>query len=204
MATRMMQSLPVSTIGDAKAEREREIQNRTFWGCFIMDRLVSCGRSQPLCLPLEKMTIHLPIGEQDFAFGKPTAPRLTYKDLQELLLSSAPPDTQGTINNYYSVLIRGFDIWARVLEFIVSGGRRQPHMAALENCPWVINSPWKAIYDSLEDWRAQQSDRLHYPGSSIATHVSLGRGESFAFINLVYYVRYVICCSSLVIVSDIW
>lgn len=151
-----------------------------------MDRLIFCGRGQPLALPLQKMTIHLPIGEQDFAFGQSTAPRIRYKDLDVITAGS---DTFDTVDNYYSVLIRGLDIWYRAFDFVVSDGRRRPGMAKPENCPWVESSPWRSIHDSLESWRAHQTCRLRYPSSDVATHVSLGHGEAFAFVNLIYYVR---------------
>lgn len=186
MATRMMQSLQVMKVDPPRTEKDDEIYNRTYWACFVMDRLVHCGKSQPYALPLEQMTIHLPIGEQDFAFGVASAPRLTNKDL--MANPSMSRDLE-TTNNFYSVLVRGFDIWARVLEFVSNGGRRQPGMNKSNNCPWVHGSPWRSIYDSLEDWRSRQSARLKYPSSPVAVQVSLGHGESFAFVNLVYYVR---------------
>lgn len=189
MATRMMQSLQVVNSNRPRSEKDEEIYNRTYWGCFVMDRLVYCGKSQPLSLPLDKMSIHLPIGEQDFAFGSALAPRRSFRDLVTHTMASGSHDT---INNCYSVLVTGFDIWARVLEFVGNGGRRQPGRTAPKNCPWVHGSPWRSIYDTLEDWRSRQSERLKYPSSSIAVHVSLGNGESFTFVNLIYYVRWVL------------
>src|SRR6187402_23089 len=134
MGTRMMQALQFRKVEDSQSERESEIHNRTFWGCFIMDRLIFCGKAQPLALPSDKMTIHLPIGEQDFAFGKALSEHHTFKDLQ-----TSPELTHkyGSIDNYYSILIRGFDIWAGILELVTGGGRRRPGMANPENCPWV-------------------------------------------------------------------
>lgn len=189
MATRMMQSLHHVMRSDiARAEEDEEICNRTYWGCFVMDRLVSCGKSQPPTLPLEKMSIHLPVGEQDFAYGSISQPRQMVKCLPDGLLTA---DSHDTIDNYYSVLVTGLDIWARALEFICNGGRRQPSMTASADCPWVRESPWGSIHQDLKTWRSRQSDRLKYPSSSVAVHVSLGNGESFVFVNLVYYIRYV-------------
>lgn len=188
-----MQSLQVTSFGREQSEKEAEIQNRTFWACFIMDRLIFCGRSQPLALPLEKMSIHLPIGEQDFAFDQPNVSHMTYQELDKLISTS---DFEGcdTIDNFYSVLVRGFDIWAKILDFVISGGRRQPGMAMQENCPWIAGSPWKTIHDKLAVWRSHQSKRLQYPASDVITHVFLGHGEPFAVINLLYYIRYDIFC----------
>ncbi|KAF2808118.1 uncharacterized protein BDZ99DRAFT_73562 [Mytilinidion resinicola] len=180
VAIRMMQSLETMRGPTRPSELEQEIYNRTFWSCFIMDRLVLCGKGQPFTLPLDQMRIHLPIGDQDFAFGQSSNPRI--------YIGNIHGDMYNTIEYSYSILVRGFDIWARILKWIINGGRRQPGMTLLANCPWTPGSPWKDLYDELDDWRQHQHQRMKYPGVQIAGHVSLGHGEQFAFINLVYYI----------------
>ncbi|CZT42817.1 uncharacterized protein RSE6_02768 [Rhynchosporium secalis] len=177
MATRMMQSLDVMKPDRGSEVIETEIHNRTFWACFVMDRFIFCGRSQPLALPLDTMTIQLPIGEEDFAFGGVSH-------------AGKPMESTGpfTVDEYYTVLVEGFEIWSKVLDLIISGGRRTPGMSQPENCPWVTGSPWKKLLDSVEEWRSQHSDRLRFPASGVAVHVSLGHGEKFAYVNLLYYV----------------
>ncbi|KAJ5032262.1 uncharacterized protein L3040_008870 [Drepanopeziza brunnea f. sp. 'multigermtubi'] len=182
-ATRMMQSIDAMKSDSNRHGRDGEIHNRTFWACFVMDRLIVCGKSQPLALPLEKMAIDMPIGDQDFAFGGSSR-------IGRTLAAGVPVSPSGiyTMNEYYWILIKGFDIWSKILDLIISGGRRLPDMSKPENCPWVRGSPWRVLYDSLEEWRGQQSERLRYSETGIAVHVSLGCGEKFAFVNLLYYV----------------
>ena len=163
------------------SDLEQEVFNRTFWSCFIMDRLVLCGKSQPFTLPLRQMSIHLPIGDQDFAFGQSSSPRIEISGIHEGL--------HNNIDYSYSILVRGFDIWARILKWVLNGGRRQPGMTVLANCPWTPSSPWRDLYDELDRWRQMQHQRLKFPEVPIAGHVSLGHGEQFAFINLIYYIR---------------
>ncbi|KAJ5889068.1 fungal specific transcription factor domain-containing protein [Penicillium taxi] len=185
MANRMMQCLIVFMTDHVHTETDRQIQNRTFWGCFIMDRLVSCGRSESATLSLDKISTHLPSGDLDFAFGSSPLSRYTFRDVRcNISLSRS----LGVIDTYYCVLIRGFDIWAQTHKFIIEGGRKQLGMNNPENCPWVHGSRWRGIYDTLEDWRSSQSDRLKYPSTPVAINVSLGQGESFAYVNLVYYI----------------
>lgn len=197
-ATRMMQSI------DAMRDRTHRqirhdhsgVHDRTFWACFVMDRLIFCGKSQPLALPLDRMRIDMPIGEQDFAFGQSL--KMGEQPPEDGPVASAQPFTT---NEYYNVLIKGFEIWSKILDLITSGGRRLPKMSKPENCPWVSGSPWRILFDGLEDWRAQQSDRLQYPSTSVAVHVSLGYGEKFAFVNLLYYVRSVSSSPTLICVG---
>lgn len=181
----MMQSIQLLKHDRSLSERESDTQNRTFWACFVMDRLIFCGKSQPLVLPMDRMTIHLPVGDLDFAFGKSSSIRYTIRDIYR---DPVGLELHNNVDHRYSVLIRGFDICAKVLELVISGGRRQAGMSKPENCPWVSSSPWNILYRDLEKWRTQQCQRLQYPLSPVATHVSLGHGESVAYINLLYFV----------------
>jgi hypothetical protein len=186
MATRMIQFLTVMKKDRHVDAITSEIENRTFWSCFILDRMIFCGVSQPMVLPLASMNIPFPIGEQDFAFGRSSAPRYTQQDLVE---GRMPYEIYNTVDYYYHVLVRGFDIWARVLKFIVEGGRRGPRMSVPQNCPWAASSPWNIIFRDLKAWRQCQSERLRYQESFIVAQVSLGRGEAAAYVNLIYYLR---------------
>jgi hypothetical protein len=88
---------------------------------FFLDRITFCGVSQPLALPLARMKMAFPVGERDFAFGRSSVPRYTQQHLRK---GALPLDIHGTVDYYYSVLVRGFDIWARILEFIIEHGRQ--------------------------------------------------------------------------------
>ncbi|KAE8154290.1 hypothetical protein BDV25DRAFT_135982 [Aspergillus avenaceus] len=161
------------------------IENRTFWTCFIMDRMVSSGTYNPLMLPMSEMVklrVLRPLSTVEFAFGTDLAAVSVGfehgRHLNGLL----------DITQSFEILVSGFDIWAQVMTFIFNDGRRAPGMCAAENCPWVRGSAWSRTRHQLEGWRADQHHRLHYPGNSVAVHMTLGYGESFTYINLLYYV----------------
>ncbi|CAK7231341.1 hypothetical protein SBRCBS47491_007898 [Sporothrix bragantina] len=181
-ASRMMQSLLVLWKPSSTLSIEREERSRTFWGCFVMDRMVFCGQPQPWVLSMYASNVKWPSGEQDYVFGPAveTAPT-----------TDTPPRPIGSgIDHYYSLLVRGFDIWARVLQFVVNGGRRQPGLCRTENHPWMAGSPWRLPYDELQLWRTHMDRRLKYPETAVAGHAVLGNGnaEQFAYINLIYYI----------------
>ncbi|KPM42997.1 hypothetical protein AK830_g3513 [Neonectria ditissima] len=183
MATRMMQSLLVLTPPNTLRGVDLEVYNRTFWGCFIMDRLVFCGKPQPFTLSVAEMHTHWPISEEDFAFGEPSAQRRRTDEEQGLL-----DHMKGDANNYYGILVRGFDIWARILKWVVGGGRRLPGMSLPENHPWVDTSPWRLLYNELHAWKRHQDRRLHYVEGSLKNHAALGQAEAVGYLNLIYYV----------------
>jgi hypothetical protein len=183
-AIRMIQSLQGLIQPSSLPAVEAEVFNRTLWSCFIMDRLVLCGKPQPVTLSLQSMQTHWPAGEEDFAFGHSSNRSKCMDEEQEPFELM-----QGDMDNYYSVLVRGFDIWSRIHSWVMNGGRRQPSMCLTENHPWVQGSPWWLLHHELEEWRRRQGGRMRYPDASAEGHAALGKAEQFAFINLIYYIR---------------
>lgn len=179
------------------------IETRTYWGCFIMDCMVNSGSYNPPMLPMSemrKLKIARPLSSVEFAFG-PEAPapvphtQATVAGLTPASTSSiastglAPVDGTLDITQSFEILVGGFDIWVKVMEFIFNDGRKAPGMCAPHNCPWVPGSPWSLSWNHLRAWRAGQHRKLYYPSTSVAVHMTLGYGETFTYLNLLYYVR---------------
>ncbi|KAE8389360.1 hypothetical protein BDV23DRAFT_194428 [Aspergillus alliaceus] len=200
IAIRIMQSIhsrriapyPLDTDTNAGAAKDMiapGIENRTMWACFIMDRMISSGTYNPPMLPLsemEKLKVSRPLSTVEFAFGT-SASLWSGATGQNITWPERQPSGLLDITQCYEILVSGFDIWAQVMTFIFNDGRRAPGMCAPENCPWVPGSPWSRTKAQLERWRAGQHDRLYYPSNSVAIHMTLGYGESFTYINLLYY-----------------
>ncbi|KAJ6785953.1 hypothetical protein PWT90_03903 [Aphanocladium album] len=196
IAIRIMQalhSLRVATYPlDLTSERRTDatsiaIETRTYWACFIMDCMVNSGTYNPPMLPMSemiKLRIPRPVGVVEFAFGPDSTSKASRSDESYANHSTGILDiTQG-----FEILVAGFDIWTQVMTFIFQDGRRAPGMCAPPNCPWVPGSPWFTSRDQLESWRAKQHHKLYYPNNSVAVHMTLGYGETFAYLNLLYYV----------------
>ncbi|KAL4911434.1 hypothetical protein BDW74DRAFT_8310 [Aspergillus multicolor] len=166
-AIRMMQLLEVST----------EIHNRTFWSCFIMDRLVFSGIHQPLCLPLDTVNTHWPVPDTDYALGNANV-------THHLVIDPFPM----TLDYSYAILVQGFEIWARIHNWVVSGGRRRKDMLLDDNLPWKERSSWMTMRRQLQEWRDAQELPLQYPTSPASIATSLEKGEVFGYINLIYFV----------------
>ncbi|KAJ6134968.1 hypothetical protein N7512_000128, partial [Penicillium capsulatum] len=198
IAIRIMQALNSLRIApyplDCTPASERDavsvaIENRTFWACFIMDRMISSGTYNPPMLPvseMEKLKVSRPLSAVEFAFG----PDMT-SQLGTMEQGLSTPQREQTalldITQSFELLVSGFDIWAHVMTFIFNDGRRAPGMCAPQNCPWVLESPWSITRNRLQSWRANQNHRLYYPANSVLAHTTLGFGESFTYLNLLYY-----------------
>lgn len=173
------------------------IETRTYWGCFIMDCMVNSGTYNPPMLPMSemcKLKIARPLSSVEFAFGS-DGPSSSSAPLGAALGGGGRIGVMPSANHplditqSFEILVGGFDIWAKVMEFIFNDGRKGPGMCAPQNCPWVPGSPWSISWNRLRAWRAGQHRKLYYPSTSVAVHMTLGYGETFTYLNLLYYVR---------------
>jgi hypothetical protein len=177
------------------AERHaRVIESRTFWSCFNVSSMIDLGTlAQPL-LPfqeLEQMDLLHPLNNFDFALSMESStrgPQITAGSR-----SSMAPGADvhlWSISDGFEVISTGIVVWSQTMTFIRNDGRRAPGMRSPENCPWSSSSPWSSISENLESWRARQHPALHYPTQSVAAHSAVGNGETFLFVNIIYYLRY--------------
>lgn len=193
IAIRMMQALHSQHVGPDRGANPagrhataQAIETRTFWCCFIMDCMINSGTYNPPMLPMSEMAklrVPAPLSAIEFAFGsgeqQDQQQQQTQQQVQQTRVLEAP--------HSFQLLVSGFDIWVKVMGFIFNDGRRAPGMCSPENCPWVVDSPWSVMRGLLETWRSSMHPALHYPRNGVAIHMTLGYGESFIYVNLLYY-----------------
>lgn len=186
MAIRLVQLIGSITDSEKTTELQRAIHNRTFWSCFVLDRLVFCGKPQPPALPLASIDTHWPSLDTDFAFGTSGT-----KSFPGMSLDESPRFIVEDIDGYYALLVQGIDIWSDILKWVVRGGRRHPDVVISKETPWLTRSKWRINYQRLQLWRQKHGSRIRFPDVGVDGHVSLrgGNGEAFAYINLIYHVR---------------
>ncbi|KAI1419779.1 hypothetical protein F5Y12DRAFT_720304 [Xylaria sp. FL1777] len=161
-----------------------EVEIRTMWTYFAIDKLLSCGKQRPAMMKLEDIEVRMPQSEEDFVFGAEPREALSFEDLMR---DKALRKRTSSAGFHFCILVRGLDIWHKIHSWIVDGGRKQPRMTRPENCPWNPNSQWAKMREQLLAWREDQDPRLKYPDTKVATHVHFRQGEVFAYINLLYY-----------------
>ncbi|KAI1132008.1 hypothetical protein F5Y10DRAFT_284962 [Nemania abortiva] len=168
-----------------------EVEIRTMWTYFAIDKLLSCGKQRPAMMKPEDIEVRMPQSEEDFVFGTEPRGLVSFEDLMGD--KSLRKETSGP-GFHFCILIRGLDIWHKIHSWIVDGGRKQPRMTEPENCPWNSTSQWAKLKEQLLHWREDQDSRLKYPGTKVATHVHFRQGEVFAYINLLYYLCLIFLC----------
>lgn len=108
---RMMQSLQATTVSASQSSVDFGIYNRTLWSCFMVDRLILSGVAQPHSLSCDSLRTFWPSSEEDFVFGRPQVALYQVKSGRNIL-----DNMPGDMANFYNILVRGFDIWARILQ----------------------------------------------------------------------------------------
>ncbi|RGP80568.1 hypothetical protein FLONG3_1307 [Fusarium longipes] len=193
IATRMAQGLLSTGFASCgKRETLSELEKRTLWTCFKMDRLLSCGKRRQAMFPDEEMHFSLPVNDTQFLFGQATQT----SSLHESLGVYGPDD-------YLVLLIRGLRIWSRVHTWIAEGGRRRPGMTEPEECPFNETSYWHGMRTALLKWRDSQDVLMKYPATKVSVHAQRGQAERFGYINLVYYVSLLFLCREYVPFSPV-
>jgi hypothetical protein len=95
--------------------RHKEIQRRTYWSCFVLDRLISYYCWRPQMIDLDCVTIHLPCPESLFVLEEPFEGR-------QLDTLPYPCDIArfGLLPYFISVV----DVWSQANYVLAKGGRR--------------------------------------------------------------------------------
>ncbi|KAM0189634.1 hypothetical protein ACHAPQ_004990 [Fusarium lateritium] len=193
IATRMAQGLLSTGFASyGKRETLSELEKRTLWTCFKMDRLLSCGKRRQAMFPDEDMHFSLPVNDTQFLFGQASQS----SPLDDSLRSYGPDD-------HLVLLIRGLRIWSRVHTWIAEGGRRQPGMTEPEQCPFNETSQWHKMKQDLLKWRESQDALMKYPGTKVSVHAQRGQAERFGYINLVHYVSLLFLCREFIPFSPV-
>ncbi|KAF4777814.1 fungal specific transcription factor domain-containing protein [Colletotrichum scovillei] len=198
IAIRMMQLLHSSRVAPFPLEIPQRseqnsltpaIETRTFWACFIMDCMVSSGTYNPRVLPkqeMAKLNVPRPPTSTEFALGPGSSAQAEGAG-ENFTSSGTATSVYLDLDQSFGVMADGFDIYSDVMAFVFNDGRKAPGMCLPENCPWVPTSPVACWRRRLEEWRTKQHHRLQYPANSVAAYATLGYGESFVYLNLLYY-----------------
>lgn len=194
MATYMIQSL-LKMADDSMENSPHEFHAsqaqyeqlvRTYWCCFAQDCELSSGARQHFALSFSQISVPLPISDRDFTFNQFAKKRLMPADMN----SKCSLARNLTIENGLTIVIRGFDIFVRILRFANEHRRALACMGNEESGTSPLHQTWQSLSGQLEEWRSLQDITVKYPATSVQAHVALGYGELFAYINLIYFMRY--------------
>ncbi|KAJ5665888.1 uncharacterized protein N7477_008336 [Penicillium maclennaniae] len=195
MATYMIQSL-LKMADDSMEHNPHEFHAsqtqyeqlvRTYWCCFAQDCELSSGARQHFALSFSQISVPLPISDRDFTFNHLPERRLMPADMNK----GCPLANNLTIEHGLTIVTRGFDIFVRILRF-ANEHRRNLSSTGSDDSATPLHQTWQKLKGELDEWRSLQDQTVRYPDTSAQAHVSLGYGELFAYVNLIYFMRFVL------------
>ena len=142
-----------------------ETHRRTFWCCFILDRLVSNGKDRPSCFQTEYVTTHLPTEPDDFIFGRKA--------------QSTPLQVRGEKESLLARTIRIIDILGGIVCWNGAGGRHRDARA-----PWMNGMPFENFRKRIEEWNNLLPEYMMSNRANQLAHNACGQGYLFALMHL--------------------
>ncbi|KAJ5138728.1 transcriptional regulator family: Fungal Specific TF [Penicillium bovifimosum] len=190
MATYMIQSL-LKMADDSMEHNPQEFHAsqtqyeqlvRTYWCCFAQDCELSSGARQHFALSFSQISVPLPISDRDFTFNHTPSSRLMPADMNKDCASAR----NLTIEHGLTIVTRGFDIFIRILRFANEHRRALASLSSDDSATSPLLVIWQNLKEELDEWRSLQDVTVRFPATSVQSHVALGYGELFAYINLVH------------------
>ncbi|KAH7114345.1 hypothetical protein B0J11DRAFT_414132, partial [Dendryphion nanum] len=134
---------------------EPEIQRRTYWSCFILDRYLAGGFRNDSYISVEKIRIPLPISDDAFNFMRAEKTRLITESKEFL----NPPE--GALSCY----IQALDIYSDAMHWSLEGGRRSDPRP-----PWYQDHKFSVLEKRLNDFNAKLPIELQLNDQNTTAH----------------------------------
>lgn len=171
-AIRMAQALRIGLEFDQRhSPRQKEIRRRTFWSCFIVDRLISYSYNQSFTIDKLSVRVQLPCPENAFAFEE----IYLGPSLESIVLGTNQLSRLGVTPFY----IKMVQLWGDMASLHLSGGRRRSKHAPTDPAGELYQNK-KAI----EDFASSLPPRLQWSAANYKLHQSTGQSQAFVNLNI--------------------
>ncbi|RFU28258.1 hypothetical protein B7463_g8086, partial [Scytalidium lignicola] len=163
---------------------EKECRRRTFWSCFIMDRMLSSGKFRPTMIDVKTLRVRLPCSDDQFMFGGNRVKtsflieqRLGYESSNDL--DSAELNDEGVENRF----IRLVEIFGRFSIYSHAGGRRTEKYP-----PWDERTEFYQLRRDLEHFHRSLPSKLTYTQANLAAHIEMPTtAATYASLHTLYF-----------------
>lgn len=156
---------------------EKEVRRRTWWSCFIMDRMLSAGKYRATMILVNKMRIQLPCSEDQFLFIKNVQTGHLKSDWERGLPEISPND-DGVLGWY----IRLVEIFGRFSEWSYAGGRR----TETERPPWNPETEFYKLRRDLDDFIHALPSNLAFSAANLSAHIEKRNATPYASMHTLY------------------
>jgi hypothetical protein len=174
-AIRMSQAIYLSVeVGQRYSARQKEIRRRTFWACFIVDRLISYSCNKPFTIPYQSARVQLPCPNNVFAFDE------VYNGFTiENLDPQANQLSQVGIRPYFIAMLR---LWGDMALLHVSGGRRRSKYG-----PRAAESEFYRCERAIDAFSSRLPPSLSWSSQNYKLHQATGDAQAYVNLNFMLH-----------------
>ncbi|KAA8570685.1 hypothetical protein EYC84_000083 [Monilinia fructicola] len=77
---------------------EKEVRRRTFWSCFIMDRMLSAGKARPTMVESDILRVQLPCSDDQFLFTQSVQTGYLNREFEKVTLTNVKIQEGGVLS----------------------------------------------------------------------------------------------------------
>lgn len=159
---------------------DREVRRRTFWGCFIMDRMLAAGKCRPTMITPDKLRVQLPCSDDEFLFVTDVKTGFLSSDwLDDTSMNSI--STNNTDDRVLGRYIRLVEIFGRLSEYSYAGGRRTE-----TDPPWNDQTEFFQLRRQLREFNEALPPSLIFTASNLSAHIEKHNATTYASLHTLY------------------
>lgn len=158
-----------------------EVQRRTIWLVYMMDRCNSSGRNRSSCIRLEDIKVQLPSQEKDFLFGNYRLQLLTFMEAHRCIHDATKhDDLQKTSCFAFQIVL--FEVWAKIAKWVGEvGGKLEPLP------PWDRLSTYYVLSEELDIFELSLPVHLKFSRFNLEAHIADGSGGDFGYFHGLFF-----------------
>ncbi|KAF2869789.1 fungal-specific transcription factor domain-containing protein [Massariosphaeria phaeospora] len=184
---------------------KEEVNRRTMWSCFIMDRYLSTGKNRPQMLNAGDLRIQLPCSDRAFIFGRNVKAMMLREEEAEFMKRvSSPSHTNGNgaqrdhnskhsgVNDVIleydssestlSQFIRALDYYGDVVKWTCTGARRRD----CHHPPWREESEFFQLEKKLQRLKGKLPNDLTLSQARAESHIASRTYRDYVLLHTVY------------------
>ncbi|KFY62451.1 hypothetical protein V496_04583 [Pseudogymnoascus sp. VKM F-4515 (FW-2607)] len=171
-AIRMSQALQLGLeFNQRYSPGQKEVRRRTFWACFVVDRLISYSCNHPFAIDQMSARVQLPCPENSFAFEE----AYSGPSLDNILLHTHQVSQLGIMPFYITML----QLWGNMAVLHTSGGRRSSRYA-----PTDPEGEFYKNSKAIDDFASSMPPSLRWSAQNYKLHQITGQAQAFVNLNL--------------------
>ncbi|ESZ93958.1 hypothetical protein SBOR_5661 [Sclerotinia borealis F-4128] len=153
---------------------EKEVRRRTFWSCFIMDRMLSAGKARPTMIESSILRVQLPCSDDQFLFTQSVQTGYLNREFEQVTLTNAKIQEGGVLGRYCRLV----EIWGKLSKWSLHGGRRTESLP-----PWDESTQFYKLSHELEDFYSGLPENLTFSEDNLNAHLEKRNATTYASLH---------------------